>query len=92
MEVQLCTSCIRSSTDIESPAEVQKFIEDVQQVLLSRHPEVPWLLTSTGCQRFCPPQRITLVFASRLMMSRDSSVLSVAEQILRIHAKSLLEI
>ncbi|NUN05307.1 MAG: hypothetical protein HUU57_06060 [Bdellovibrio sp.] len=88
MEVHLCTSCIRSSADVQSQIEVQKFIEDVQKVLSERCPEVPWCLLATGCQRFCPADRITLVIASRLLMSREASVAGVAEQILRIHARS----
>ncbi len=88
MEVQLCTSCIRSSAEVESSEEVQKFIQDVHNELRTRRPEVPWSILQTGCQRFCPPQRITLVVAARLMMSREASVLGVVEQILRIHAKS----
>lgn len=87
MEVQLCTSCIRSSAEVESSEEVQKFIEDVIKALHERRPEVPWRILPTGCQRFCPPQRITLVVSAQLMMAREASVNGVVEQILRIQAK-----
>ena len=88
MEVQLCTSCLRSSAEVESPDEVQKFIEAVQKELIVRHPEVPWRILPTGCQRFCPEQKITMVVAAQMMMSPDVSLVGVVKYIERIYAKS----
>nr|WP_295905782.1 hypothetical protein [uncultured Bdellovibrio sp.] len=80
--IEICASCAKGSTT-DPGFSLKDFVEAVQRELSERKPEVQWQVQTTSCQRFCPPQKITLIVSNKLTMSRDATVESVVEEILR---------
>lgn len=83
--MEICSGCIGRS--VESPqgtlAMARKdFLEAVLAELRLRRPDIDWSLTTTSCMRVCPPQRLSLVVAGRMGMSRQTSAVEVARDIL----------
>ncbi|MNJ94868.1 hypothetical protein D3C87_125710 [compost metagenome] len=92
-EVKVCSGCVREWCSGETPETtyMNDFLKEVEKELQSLDPLLPKVMIATmSCQRFCPPDRVTLVFVhperfpeGRLTMSKEATAKSVAEEMLK---------
>nr|BFD65913.1 hypothetical protein HAGR004_09350 [Bdellovibrio sp. HAGR004] len=82
--VEICSGCIvRSSGEEGSSVVIKKeFLEKLQIRLQELRPDIAWSVSTTSCLRLCPPQRMSMVVANRMEMSRSNTVESVADDII----------
>ncbi|WP_347357715.1 hypothetical protein [Bdellovibrio sp.] len=81
--VEICSGCIVRSSGEEGSSVIVKreFLEKLQNRLQELRPDIEWSVSTTSCMRFCPPQRMSMVVANRMEMSRSNTVESVADDI-----------
>ncbi|UXR65980.1 hypothetical protein EZJ49_06930 [Bdellovibrio bacteriovorus] len=60
----------------------KEFLEKLRCRLQELRPDTEWMVVTTSCMRFCPPQRMSMVVANRMEMSRSNTVESVADDII----------
>lgn len=77
MKLALCSGCLGRAT-VSHEVHVQQFILEVEHELHLLRPNIPWKVSATQCQRFCPPQRITWVLQNKMGMSASLSAYEVA--------------
>lgn len=83
--VEICSGCIaRSSEGTRDNLSLSKkeFLEKVLSQLQEKRPDIEWNLSTTSCLRICPPQRLSIVVANRMGMTRGNTVEGVVEDIL----------
>lgn len=90
MSVSVCSGCVRRASEKEPlPHYMDDFMKELDQLLQERLPDVEISLNSVGCQRFCPPNRLSLVVyhpqktpAGRLTMTREATAEAAAQEIM----------
>lgn len=89
MEVEICSSCIARSCEVgeSSKVDLNEFLEAVRKELSQAKPDEKWSVVRMSCQRFCPPQRLTMAIANQMAMSSDTSVAGVVKTVLSYSCK-----
>lgn len=82
INIEICSNCLIKNADEVYAFQKEQFLNEVELGLQQKAPQTKWKMSFTGCQRFCPPAKVTLVINQKLSMSREATVASVVQQCL----------
>lgn len=76
MKVEVCSACWKAGAEISNEAFLAE-LEKLQQEMLPLGVSVERM----GCQRFCPPDKVTISIDNRMTMAKEPSREAIAELI-----------
>lgn len=82
IKIEICTGCMAKHAAMNTPADFDKFIAEVQTELETKRPDRIWNISTQSCFRLCPDNRITITVAQKMTMTRAATVASVVDEIL----------